>query len=97
MNKAQRRHDTEFVYCPFSDLPSDTDPTADRPSKYTYGSDVFGGNSDWVIVENGTNPVKVYKVPLPAARIINSLMKLRYEAGQRDTQDAVRRALGLRD
>lgn len=97
MNKALKAHDTEFVYCPFGELPEDADPTSDRPSRFTYGSDIFGGSKNWIIVENGTEPVKVYKVPMPVSRILNSLMKLRYEAGQRDAQEAVRRAIGLRD
>lgn len=86
----------EFVYCPFDDLPEDADPTADRPSRFTYGSDVFGGSKNWIIVENGTEPVKVYKVPMPVSRIINSIFKLRYEAGNLEAKETMRRALGIR-
>lgn len=85
----------DFVYCPISDLPFDADPAGARPSKYSFGSDVFGGNSDWVIVENGTEPVKVYKVPLPIGRILTFIFETRFEMGQADARAKMRDALGL--
>jgi hypothetical protein len=47
---------TDFEYRPLSELPHDADPTEKQfgRRKYSFGSDVFGGSSDWIIVENGT-------------------------------------------
>lgn len=84
-----------FEYRPLSELPVDADPTADRPSKYTFGTDVFGGSNDWIIVENNTTPVKVYKLPVPVSRILNYMAKFRFDAGRDDAQAQMRRALGL--
>ncbi len=83
----------DFVYCPISELPYDADPT--RAGKYSFGSDVFGGSGDWIIVENGTEPTKVYKVPLPIGRCLTFLFDTRFEMGRADAQAAIRTALGL--
>jgi hypothetical protein len=85
----------DFVYCPFEELPADADPTAERPSKYSFGSDVFGHSEHWIIAENDTDPVKVYKVPMPATRIMKMIFDDRFAQGQSDAQQAIRRALGL--
>lgn len=86
----------DFEYRPLSELPHDADPTADRPSKYTYGTDVFGGSNDWIIVENNTNPVRVYKLPVPVSRILNSLSVEWRRQGADEARDTIRRALGIK-
>lgn len=83
-----------FEYRPLSELSWDVDPTA-NDMKYSYGTDVFGRSNDWVIVENNTNPVKVYKLPPYVSRILNHLVKVRFDAGRSDAQEQIRRALGL--
>jgi hypothetical protein len=85
----------DFEYRPLSELPHDANPVYDGgDGKYSFGTDVFGGSNDWIVVENGTDPVKVYKLPVPVSRILRYLSQARFDAGRSDAQEKMRLALG---
>jgi hypothetical protein len=80
-------------YRPLSELPDDANPAIG--GKFSFGTDVFEGSGDWVIVENSTFPTKVYRLPSPVSKILHHLMKARFDMGRDDAQEQMRRALGL--
>lgn len=85
----------EFVYCDLATLPDDAQPGPQGNGKYTFGSDVFGGSADWIVCENGTDPVKVWRLPPPVTRICQFLMDKRYEDGRQAIKAELRETLGL--
>lgn len=86
---------TDFVYMPFESLSEHADPTAASPAQFTFGTDIFGGSGHWIVVENNSVPVRVYKVPMPVSRMLTSVSEGRYEQGRRDAQREIRAKLGL--
>jgi hypothetical protein len=69
----------DFEYRPLSELPHDANPVYDGgDGKYSFGTD----------------PVKVYKLPVPVSRILRYLSQARFDAGRSDAQEKMRLALG---
>ena len=87
----------EFEYQPLDTLPDDADVGPQGNRRYTYGSDVFGKTPGWIIVENNTDPIKVWKMPPAVSRMLDDVFKARHEMGRSEVKAEMRELLGLDD
>lgn len=86
----------DFEYQPLDTLPDDAVPGG-KDLKFSFGSDVFGKSGAWVIVENNSDPVRVWKMPLAVTRMMDNIFNTRFEMGKQEARDAMRSALGMSD